>query len=193
VKYSLCSLAAALVLAVGLPTSAFAQDVAPPGNSAVDQYRESAPPASSGAKKVTPTQRRGLERQGRDGAALAAALDRTGGVPTGAGASGAAARSSDAAASSGRAGSGEGVSASDASPGGGTSSTGESSSSSAGGGSAAGGESDAAGRPAVATVQESTTKAAASSAVGPFPVWVMLLGALVVVGVGLLVRRRSAV
>lgn len=57
------------------------RDIAPPGNSAVEQTRESAPLSSSNRREATPAQNEALEREGRDGVALAEALDRIGGVP----------------------------------------------------------------------------------------------------------------
>ena len=81
----------AFLVAISLlaaPAAATAQDAAPPGNSAVDQYRESAPPAAPGSKKLTDEQRKRLADRGSDGAALADALDSSGGVPGGAGAAG---------------------------------------------------------------------------------------------------------
>lgn len=165
------------VLAVfGVTAGAVAQSTpstAPPGNSAVDQYRESAPPSSTKQRKLSRRDREALERRGADGAALAAVLDRTGGVPQ------AAAPRSGATASSGdgkdRAGRG----------------TRERS------GSGAGASATAAGKGATAdpadgvTDAQSIAPAAASSTVGPVPVWAMLVAAVALVGVGLLVRRRT--
>jgi cobalamin biosynthesis Mg chelatase CobN len=181
------------VLLAATPAVASAQGAGPPGNSAVDQYRESAPPASSGSKKLSRAQREALSDRGDDGAALASALDRSGGVPTAAGSAsdGAAPDALGAATGSGaKGGSGAGgtdaedanSSRSDAGP-----RSPDDAGSEAGSATTAAPPSDPG-----ATPSRSATEAAASTTVGPFPVWVMVLAALVVVAVGLAVRRRPS-
>lgn len=137
---------------------------APPGNSAVDQYRESLPPSSSETRKLSRRDRAALDRRGPDGAALAAVLDRSDGVPRAAPSS----QPDDAAveeASGQRRRSDPKTSrltkgtSTDAAP--------------------------------EAADSRPIAPAAASSTVGPIPVWVMLVAAVALVGVGLVVRVRS--
>ncbi len=78
-------LALALVAALCLPplASAQAETVAPPGNSALDEYLQTVPGSSGdkrpGAPRATlaPAARRRLERRGANGRALAAIVDGT--------------------------------------------------------------------------------------------------------------------
>ncbi|MEV4420642.1 hypothetical protein AB0L40_11810 [Patulibacter sp. NPDC049589] len=173
----------AVLASLFLPAFASAQDVAPPGNSAVDQYRESAPPASPGSKKLSGSRKRALDAEGRDGAALAAVLEKNGGIPSAKPSGGAA---SGASPSSG--GASSGGKGSEGSGSGGSSSSGDPGVASAGS-PAAGPESKT---DAPSEKKTSTTDAAASSTVGPLPVWAMLIAAVVVVGIGLVVRRRPS-
>lgn len=177
-----------------IPASAVA-DVAPPGNSAVDQYRESAPSTPTGSKKLSPERRRELDSKGKDGSALAAALDRNGGVPTdGTGSSPSTSESPGAPPSTpvtpdpskesqGRK---SDSATTTAAP---TSSGGEGRSSS--GGSVGGGSSSPAPAKSRVATKTSTTTAAASATVGPLPVWSLMVGALLIVGVGFVLRRRA--
>lgn len=74
-----------VIAALALPAVAGAQRPtnSAPGNSALDQYSESVPGASGDKRpgraggRLTPTGRRGLERRGRDGRALAEIIDAT--------------------------------------------------------------------------------------------------------------------
>lgn len=167
-------LALSIVLTVvGTTGTAVAQSspsVAPPGNSAVDQYRESLPPASSNTRKLGRKDRSGLERQGRDGAALAAVLERSGGVPRAAASSSASGATSE----SGRA-----------------TSPRRSSGSQTSNDADAAEDGAAADAPRDAVDSRPIAPAAASSTVGPVPVWAMLAAAVVLVGVGLAVRVRK--
>lgn len=178
---SVLRLASVLVLSTvvavfGMTAGAAAQSgpsTAPPGNSAVDQYRESAPPSSTKQRKLQRRDREALERRGADGAALAAVLERAGGVPR------AALAATDDAAS------GKTRKRTDAR------SDDDSGARSDAGDGATGSKPGAAADPADdARAERSIAPAAASSTVGPVPVWVMLAGAVALVGVGLLVRRR---
>lgn len=174
---------ASVLVAFALPATASAQDVAPPGNSAVDQYRESAPPPSSGSRKVSRSQREALERRGADGAALAAALDRSGGVPTPeSGETGSGTAAAGGGAGSGARGGGAGEGAKSSSSGRSADTAGDTSA----------GSSDGV-TPSTDPKDESTSKAAAASTVGGLPVWALLAGAVVVVAGGLVLRRRSTV
>jgi cobalamin biosynthesis Mg chelatase CobN len=184
-----------VLTALAVPGLAQAQSsVAPPGNSAVDQYRESVPSTpASGPKKVPKETRRALREQGAAGRDLAAVLAKNGGVAAATTSGGA----GDSDAGTGSAGTGSGRD---------SGSGGDSGSSPAGGG--AGGSSTAPGAgeapspPASSSgagnestaqaAATSTTQAAATSTVGPLPVWAMVLAAFVVVGIGLVVRRRPA-
>lgn len=158
------------VLAVfGATAGAVAQSTpstAPPGNSAVDQYRESAPPSSTRQRRLSRRDREALERRGADGAALAAVLERSGGVPRAA-TSPSSAGGRDDRGKHERSGSKAGAPAVDAGK---------------------GTKTAPADDPAV---DRSIAPAAASSTVGPVPVWAMLVAAVALVGVGLLVRRRT--
>lgn len=70
-----------VLLAALLPVTAAAQSgTAPPGNSAVDQYRESVPAPDGPRRSLSERERRELRRLGADGVALAATIDRQGGV-----------------------------------------------------------------------------------------------------------------
>lgn len=70
-----------VLLAALLPAAAAAQSgTAPPGNSAVDQYRESVPTPDGPRRSLSERERSELRRLGADGAALAEAIDRQGGV-----------------------------------------------------------------------------------------------------------------
>lgn len=177
----------AVLSLLAAPTGATAQDAAPPGNAAVDQYRESAPPASSNSRKLTAERRRALANRGSDGAALAAALDRNGGVPTAGGAVGPESSTDGRVSDESGGASGDGGS-SGGGAGGSNAKTGRDASDTSGGPE---GESSS-GAAAPAASDESATKAAASSTVGPLPVWAMLVAALGVVAAGLLLRRRAA-
>lgn len=159
---------------VGSSGSASAQrpsSEAPPGNSAVDQYRESLPPASSNRRELSRRDRDALRREGPDGRALAAVLERTGGVP----------RDADAAPSGGTS---DGRGDSPARRGGG-----ERGGRAAGGGTTGptsardGGTGDG---------SRSVAPAAAASTVGPVPVWALLVAAVALVGVGLALRVRTS-
>lgn len=165
------------VLAVfGVTAGAVAQSTpstAPPGNSAVDQYRESAPPSSSKQRKLSRRDREALERRGADGAALAAVLERSGGVPQA------------APAATGGAANGRTRTPSDARPDGDSGAR-----SAAGSGTTGSGRGTSAEAPAEAADSRPIAPAAASSTVGPVPVWAMLAAAVLVVGVGLVVRAR---
>jgi cobalamin biosynthesis Mg chelatase CobN len=177
-----------------------ATSVAPPGNSAVDQYRESVPstPASPGAPGGSPggsgtvpkSTRRALEGQGRAGRDLASVLAKTGGVATpraeGVPAEGGAARVGSGR-TSGAPSSSSGKSATAATSGSASAPT-EGQSAAVGTSARTAGESGSAAEEGAA----SPTQAAATSTVGPFPVWMMVVGAFVVVGVGLVLRRRPA-
>ena len=80
-----------VVVVLMVPSAAGAQDrtVAPPGNSAIDEYLETVPNATGNARPrppgsgnapnsaLTPQQRARLERLGADGKALADAVDAT--------------------------------------------------------------------------------------------------------------------
>lgn len=71
---------ALLLVLAGTPVVASAQQgSAPPGNSGIDQYRESVPEAGDG-RELSTEQRRSLRDQGRDGEELEAVLERNGGV-----------------------------------------------------------------------------------------------------------------
>ncbi|MFA4927860.1 MAG: hypothetical protein WC558_05050 [Patulibacter sp.] len=71
---------ALLLVLAGTPAVASAQQgSAPPGNSGIDQYRESVPSAGDG-RELSTEQRRSLRDQGRDGEELEAVLERNGGV-----------------------------------------------------------------------------------------------------------------
>lgn len=147
---------------------------APPGNSAVDQYRESLPPASSNTRKLSRKDRSGLERQGSDGEALAAVLERSGGVPQ---ASTPAANAGDSPQHSRR--------STDATSGRSSTSDQASSDRTSTGGPV--GEAAANG-----PGTRSIAPAAASSTVGPVPVWVLLVAAAGLLGVGVALRGRVA-
>lgn len=70
-----------VLLAALLPATAGAQSsAAPPGNSAVDQYRESVPKPDGPRRSLSQRERSELRRLGPDGAALAATIERQGGV-----------------------------------------------------------------------------------------------------------------
>lgn len=70
-----------VLLAALMPATAGAQsDAAPPGNSAVDQYRESVPAPDGPRRSLSERERSQLARQGPDGKALAEAIERQGGV-----------------------------------------------------------------------------------------------------------------
>lgn len=140
---------------------------APPGNSAVDQYRESVPPSSSNSRRLTRSDRAALEREGRDGQALANALERSGGVPR---ASAAADGGSQRGTTTPRRSSGSGRAAPDSGEGRESAATAERS------------EHDS--RP--------IAPAAAASTVGPVPVGVLLAAAVGLVGLGLAIRTRPA-
>jgi cobalamin biosynthesis Mg chelatase CobN len=171
------SLAAAALL---VPTAgAAAADVTAPGNSAVDQYRESAPPGSSSSKKVPGKTRRKLESAGEDGKALAAALDRTGGVPRATASGTGAGTEADGPKVSGDSGA-SGDDRDGADPSSGTAPSGAALDGSAGS------PVDAASAP------KSAAETAAAATLGPFPIWVTVLAAFAVIGVALVVRRRAS-
>lgn len=166
-----------VVAVFGMTAGAAAQSgpsTAPPGNSAVDQYRESAPPSSAKQRKLRRGEREALERRGADGAALASVLERSGGVPQAAAPSGAGGPTA-----------GGKRTGSDARSGGGSDAR-----SDTGSGSTGAKDGTAAGNATEAADSRPIAPAAASSTVGPVPVWVMLAAAVALVGVGLLVRRR---
>ncbi len=146
---------------------------APPGNSAVDQYRESLPPAGGNARELSRRDRERLSREGRDGERLARAIERAGGVPRSSGTEG------DA--TGGPAG---GATTPERSPG--SSSKGPSTSSSA----------DGRDRATTGSSPEADTRpiapAAAATTVGPVPIWVLLAAAAGLVGIGLILRTRVA-
>ncbi|MBF6620074.1 MAG: hypothetical protein ITG02_07570 [Patulibacter sp.] len=144
---------------------------APPGNSAVDQYRESLPPSSGERRSLDRDDREALRRQGQDGRALASVLERNGGVPRAA-AEATADSTPDrdrAPGSDGRRGGSSGASGRDR---------------------AEGSAADASEQPAEDRRSGSVAPAAAASTVGPVPVWAMLAAAGLLVGVGLVVRTR---
>jgi cobalamin biosynthesis Mg chelatase CobN len=179
VKLSRALFAVGLALLVAPSGAVAASSTAPPGNSGVDQYRESAPPSSGNTRKLDREQRSALASRGKDGKALADALDRNGGVPAPSGGS-----------SGGSADTGTGGAV------GGNSSSSDTSSDHAG---AAEDAPSAAAPPAGSSEgapkdvpSGSVTESAAASTVGPFPVWTMLVVALVLVGIGLVVRRRPS-
>lgn len=173
-------IASIVALALVLPTSADAQtpgSTAPPGSAAVDQYRESVPPAGSGARKLTDRERKRLADQGADGRALAEALERNGGLPA-----------AEASGSSPANDPGDGARSSAGDqriPRRGAAGPSATSTDAAGPGSASGGGGAAVGN-------ETLARSSASSTVGPFPVWAMIVAAFALVGVAAVVRRRSA-
>lgn len=76
------------IASLALPGGALAQtSIAPPGNSGIDQYRETVPdaaggeiprrPGSHGGTVLSPGERRALNRLGRDGRALASVIEQT--------------------------------------------------------------------------------------------------------------------
>lgn len=172
-KARIVALTCALALASPVPAFAQAQDpaVAPPGNSAVDQYRESVPPTSPGGRGPTRGEAKALARQGEDGRRLAEVLERTAGVPSG--------TDDDVQAGA---------------PGG-----------SSGGGRASGGGGTSGAR-ADGGVAASTPDGSASSAtsdpapvavitggIGPIPIWLMaVLAVLLIVGVNVVRQRRAS-
>lgn len=163
----------AVLLGVGPAAAAAADDpssVAPPGNSAVDQYRESLPPSSGERRSLSEKDRRALRRQGPDGRALEAVLERSGGVPRASGGEDAGSGDSRPGASARRGGAVD--SAADGAP-----RSQEDDPATSG----AAGDPDS----------QPVAPAAAASTVGPVPVWSMLVAAVVLVGVGLVVRRRA--
>jgi cobalamin biosynthesis Mg chelatase CobN len=169
----------AAVFAVSVSTaSAQSSDVAPPGNSAVDQYRESLPPTSDKRRSLSDRDRRALRREGADGRALADVLERSGGVPQ------AANGSTSSSAESGRPG------ASTESDRSATSTDGRSADRGSSGADRPSSSSSAANASEDAVGPRSVAPAAASSTVGPVPIWALLVGAAVLVGVGLVVRLR---
>lgn len=184
-------LVTAIVATAVVPASAVA-DIAPPGNSAVDQYRESAPSTTSNSKKLSAERRRELAKKGEDGEALAAALDRNGGVPDGRNETGTTSGDGDAsAAPSGATGNGRetGRGGDDA----GATSEAPSSEQGESGGVAGEGTSssqDSEPESGASESDGSTTTAAASATVGPLPVWTLLVGAVLIIGVGFVLRRR---
>ncbi|WP_210494601.1 hypothetical protein [Patulibacter sp. SYSU D01012] len=185
----------AAVVALGTPALAQAQHAAPPGNSAVDQYRESAPTGGASSRKLSRKERSQLQDEGRDGAALVAALEGTGGMPEHAGGdapstpdargrdgggSGAAATAHEGTAadtrrgethSTGRAGDDGRVAASDRPD----------------GDAVAARSGDAA-----APKADSAVRTSASVTVGPFPIWSLLVAAVLIAGVAAVLRGRRA-
>lgn len=179
---------AVIVLALGLPTVANAAESAPPGNSAVDQYRESAAPSAPGSSKVSKERRERLAREGSDGAALADALDNNGGVATGTPETPSSAdpgRQAEAGSDADEAGSSSEKRQSDSSssPGANSEGTDPSATDSKANGQSGG---------AREAETEKASSSAASATVGPFPVWVMIVAAFAVVGLAAIARRRAS-
>jgi cobalamin biosynthesis Mg chelatase CobN len=179
-----------LVLPAGAQAADSPASTAPPGSAAVDQYREAAPAAGSAGRKLTKEQRARLGDQGEDGRDLADALERNGGMP--------AAEAAEAAASA-TAAAGTTSSTTSASPAtdgredGGDEDGASSSSTTAAGAATTSSGDDVANASGEADRSGDDTLAAssASSTVGPFPVWGMVLAAFAVVGVAAVVRRRT--
>ncbi len=143
-----------------------APSAAPPGNSAVDQYRESLPASAGGARELSRRDRAGLARQGRDGERLAAVLERSGGVPRPDRSAGQAPSDGSGARGGGGSGPTRDADGADRTP--------------------------ATDDRSASPTTRSVAPAAAASTVGPVPVWAMLIAAAVLVGVGLAVRVRAS-
>lgn len=173
-----------MLASVGGSTSASAQSTpseAPPGNSAVDQYRESLPPSSPNQRRLNRRDRDALRREGSDGRALADVLERSGGVPR------------DAAASSaGGAAAPEGGDWGGAAGRGADDRPARERDRKADDRDASPGAADADSGSASGERPRSVAPAAAASTVGPVPVWALLVGAAAVVGVGLGIRVRTS-
>jgi len=168
----------ALVLGAAVPSAASAQAQAPPGSSAIDQYRENIP-AGAGDRGPSRRQSRALEREGEDGRQLVRVLagdgDGSGAAASGSGADAGTTPSQDD----------RGREASAAGP-----------SSKADGGAASSSGRDPGGttradEPRDESRAKATVSASLGADVGPTKLWVALL--LVLVGAtGLAVLRRRA-
>lgn len=172
-----------VLLAVALPVStAGAQTTGAPGNSGVDQYRESVPSSGGKTKPVDRKTRDALDRQGSDGKALATALERNGGVPAAAAAAG-----GDSGSGGSSAGGGSGS----------ESKSGSGSGSGAAAGTSTGDSGATTGDEAASDAASEAPVAAASSSaldakVGPVPVWVLMIVVLASALGAVLVRRGRA-
>jgi hypothetical protein len=168
-------IASIAALALVLPAGAQAADsTAPQGSAAVDQYRESVPPGGSGGRKLTKGQRDRLAGQGTDGRDLAAVLERNGGVPAAQAAGDGGASTASKPGSEARP---DDTTSED------TDTTGAAPTT------ATGGPTGGSGLPAGG---KTLAASSASSTVGPFPVWGMVVAAFAIVGVAGLVRHRAA-
>lgn len=172
------------IATLALPASAIAQEAAPPGNAGVEQYRESAPADGGVGRKLTKKERSALERRGDDGAALADALDRTGGVPEASPATDGGAGATNAAG-----GTEPGRRDTGGDPPGRPSVNGRPAESKRSGDAAPDGNTEQ----APATVPDaSAVTSSASATVGSIPVWALLAGGLLIVVGGMVLRNGRA-